>query len=85
MHDIVTVHEVACFEHLPDDLFGFKRLNARVIVASLELIKDGPVELLKDEEDAVVLSEDFEKVDDVVMFELLQDSNLTEGCLPDLV
>jgi len=42
---------------LPDYLLGFERLYARVIIATLELVKYRAIELLKDKEYPVVFSE----------------------------
>jgi len=43
MHDVMTPHKVARFEHLPNYFLCFKWLDARVIVAALKLVKYCPV------------------------------------------
>jgi hypothetical protein len=57
--DVMGVHEVAGFEHLPDYLLGLEVVDAAHALA-LNFLKDCPVKLLKDQEDAVVFPEHFE-------------------------
>ena len=84
MHDVVGVHKVACLEHLPDDLFRLKVLDARVIVSALQLIEDCPIHLLKDQVNAVVLPEHLQQIHDVVVLQLLQDPDFPQSCFPYL-
>jgi hypothetical protein len=84
MHDVVGVHKVACLEHLPDDLFRLKVLDARVIVSALQLIEDCPIQLLKDQVNAVVLPEHLQQIHDVVVLQLLQDPDFPQSCFPYL-
>ena len=80
----MTVHEVARFQHLPDDFLCLKRLDPGIVLASLQLIEYGPVELLKDQKDAIVLSKDLQQVNDMIMLQLLQYADLSQRCLAHL-
>ena len=60
MDDIMAMHEVACFEHLPNDLLSFERFYARVIAATLQFVENRAIQLFKDQEDSIVLSKNFE-------------------------
>lgn len=84
MHNIVTVHEVARFQHLPYYFLRFQGLNARIVISSLQLVEDGPIELLEDEEDAIVLPEHLQQVHDMVVLQLLQNTDLSQGRLSHL-
>ena len=56
----MAMHEVACFEHLPNDLLSFERFYARVIAATLQFVENRAIQLFKDQEDSIVLSKNFE-------------------------
>ena len=54
------MHEVAGLQHLPDYLLRFEGLDSRVVIPALQFVEDGPVQLLEDQEDSVVLSKHFQ-------------------------
>jgi hypothetical protein len=84
MDHVVRVHEIASFKHLPDNLLRLQMVYALLTALSLNLVEDGPVELLKDEENAIVFAKHFHQVDNVIVLQLLQYADLTNCCLPHL-
>ena len=80
----MRVHEVAGLQHLPNYLLGLQVFDPAVVVSALQLIQNGPVELLEHQVNPVVLAEHLQQVHDVVVLELFEDSDLSEGRLPYL-
>ena len=81
MDDVVRVHEVARLKHLPNYFLRFEWLDARLVISTLELVQDRPVKLLENEENAILLPEDLQQVDDMIVLQLLEDANLPQGRL----
>jgi len=65
----MRVHEVASFEHLPDDLLGLQVIYSLLITLTLYLVEDGPVELFEDQVNSVVFAKDFHQVHNVVVLQ----------------
>ena len=84
MHDVMTVHKVTRFEHLPDDLLRLQGLNTRIVISSLQFVEDGAIQLLKDEENPIIFPKDLQKVHDMIVLELLQNADLSQRRLSDL-
>ena len=78
------MHEVTRLQHLPYYFLRFQGLNARVVISPLQLVEDGAIELLEDQKDAIVLPEHLEQVDDMVMLQLLEYTDLSQGRLSHL-
>lgn len=62
-----------------------KGLYPHAVTAALELLQDGPIQLLKHEVNLPTLPEDLNQVDNMVMLQLLQDAYLPQGRFPHLV
>ena len=78
------MHEVTCLQHLPYYFLRLQRLNARIVISPLQLVEDGAIELLEDQKDAIVLPEHLQQVDDMVMLQLLEYTDLSQGRLSHL-
>ena len=76
------------YSNLKDDdeknLNYFKRLDAHVVASTFQLLKDRPIELFEDKVDLAALPKDLNQVDDVVVFELFQDSNFSQSSFSHL-
>lgn len=85
MHDIVRVNKGSSFENLPYYFLGLNEFNsASVLAIAFKFLKDCPIELLEHQKDTPVISENFNKVDDVIMLQLFQDSYFLKRCFSDL-
>jgi len=58
VHNVMRMHKITRLQHLPYNFLRFQVFDAIKILA-LNFIKNGAIELLKDQENAVVFSEDF--------------------------
>ena len=59
MYNVMGMHEVTGFKHLPDYFLGLQMIDS-VGTLTLELIKNSAIELLKDQKYSVVFSKHFQ-------------------------
>ena len=77
------MQEVDCFEHLVGQLLEFL-IWYPLWGITLQFFEHSPLNVFKDQKQLFLLPKDLQQSDNIIIFEVLKDSNLSQDSFPNL-